>query len=246
MISRHRKSRAQISLARTISKMGIASRSRAEEMILAGRVTVNGRKATDASIWIDPRSDKIMIDGVAAAREQRVYLALHKPAGVVTTRSDERGRETVYDLLPEKFRWVFPIGRLDLETSGLLLLTNDTRFGEKATNPTEKIAKEYVVTLNAPLGEEHAGMFSSGMTLRDGTHLRKAEVSIVSDDRRIFRMTICEGKNRQIRRMCEEPGYSVISLKRISIGSITLGNLAPGKMRPLTDRERRSIFGDAQ
>ena len=236
-----RQGKQQISLARAISKYGLASRTQAAAMIREGRVSINGTSVRSPDVWVDPQKDRIAVDGELLRKQTLVYVAMNKPAGVVTTRSDERGRKTVYDLLPAGHRWLFPIGRLDKETSGLLLLTNDTRFGERLTNPLEKVPKTYRIRVDRLL--EHAGAraMRSGMRLSDGTQLLPAEVSISPAEPDVFTMTIREGKNRQIRRMCETLGYTVLSLKRLSIGPVTLGNLAEGNVRPLTRAERNAV-----
>ncbi|RPH37244.1 rRNA pseudouridine synthase [bacterium] len=241
MISKDRKERTQISLARAISKLGIASRAEARRMIQEGRIEVNGKTVRDPGLWLDLRTDRITRKGRLLKIREKIYLALHKPAGVVTTRSDERGRKTVYDLLPPDSRWVFPVGRLDKESSGLLLLTNDTTFGESVTNPERKVEKKYHVVLDHPLAAPDKQHMEAGMTLPDGTVLSGAMVRPGSGVAE-FEISIREGKNRQIRRMCESLGYEVKRLHRVSIGDIRLGDLQVGKYRSLTPHERASIL----
>ena len=243
MSSRVRQGKNQVTLARALSKLGIASRAQARMLIRQGKISVNRKTVRSPLVWVDPREDRILLAGKTAQKAERVYLALHKPPGFVTTRSDEMGRKTVYHLLPEGLAWVFPVGRLDKESSGLLLLTNDTRFGESVTSPTSKIPKVYVVQFDRPLQEADRMRMESGMTLSDGTRTLTANVSISSNDPATCEITLREGKNRQIRRMGEELGYGVVSLKRVSIGSIRLGNLGEGEVRSLTDAERKGILG---
>lgn len=224
----------QVSLARALSKLGAASRSQARELIEAGRVAVNRRTVRMPDLWIDLRVDRIELDGRPVTKQGFVYIAMNKPSGILTTRSDEKGRKTVYDLLSAGFPSVFPAGRLDKDTSGLLLFTNDTRFGELVTNPCTKLPKTYDVVLNKPLSESDRQMMERGMVLKDGAHLLPAKVIIESKTPARCTMTIQEGKNRQIRRMCEQLGYAVVNLKRLSVGPVRLGDLREGKTRLLT------------
>jgi pseudouridine synthase len=236
-----RTAKSQITLSRALSKFGRASRSRARILIRQGQVTLNGRRITSPEIWVDPRVDKIVVAGEPLRQQARVYLALHKPAGVVTTRSDERGRKTVYDLLPEEQGWLFPVGRLDQDTSGLLLMTNDTQFGERVTSPLSKIPKTYETLLDRPLAVVDKHRMESRFRLSDGETLLPAAVEISPVVERQCTITISEGKNRQIRRMCATLGYKVVALKRISIGPVRLGGLGEGEFRALTEEERKAI-----
>jgi 23S rRNA pseudouridine2605 synthase len=223
-----------VSLARALSKLGFTSRSLAEEMIRKGRVRLDGVVEKNPSRRCDPARDSIVVDGARVRSEATICLALHKPAGLVTTRSDERGRPTVYSLLGEHAKWVFPVGRLDKETSGLLLLTNDHRWGEKLTNPRSKIPKTYLVGLDKPLKPDDAALMRKGMTL-NGVPLLPAGVRTLEGS--MVEMVIREGKNRQIRKMCESLGYAVRSLARTKIGAYTLGSLKPGEVRRLGREE---------
>jgi len=144
----------------------------------------------------------------------------------------------VYDLLPKNLPWLFPVGRLDKETSGLLLLTNDTRFGDRVTNPMDDVPKTYEVVLDRALSENDLRTLESPMQLGDGTQLKPARVLLRSEEKHLYEVTITEGKNRQIRRMFHQLGYKVLALKRVRIGSIELGRLKEGELRPLTQRER--------
>lgn len=233
--------RDRVTLARAISKFGVASRAQARVMIVCGKVAVNGRSVRDPDQWVHPKEDRITIEGTRVRPPARIYLLMHKPPGLTTTRSDERGRRTVYDLLPAGTPWVFPVGRLDRETSGLLLFTNDTRFGESATSPLEKVAKRYVVLLDRAISARDRRVIESGMVLDDGTLLRPAVVEVESENSPRCEITLHEGKNRQIRRMFETLGYEVFSLKRVAIGGISLGDLGEGSTRSLTAVEITSI-----
>lgn len=241
MISKSRTGREQVSLIRAISKFGLASRTQAEGLVRQGCVRVNGRPVRSPSLWLDPRVDRISIDGSPARPAHHVYLALFKPAGYVTTRSDERGRRTVYDLLPADLPHLFPVGRLDKETGGLLLFTNDVRFGETVTSPLHHVPKTYQLSLDVPLAAHHADLWRRGMVLADGTRLRPVLVSPSDSVPQEVSITLSEGKNRQVRRMAEELGYTVVRLVRTAIGEVTLNGLVPGAVRQLTEQEYRSL-----
>ncbi len=240
MVSKHRTSRAQVTLGRALSKLGVSSRAQAGKLLQSGRVAVNGHVIKDAELWIDLRSDRVAVDGVAAMPRVKRYFVMNKPAGVVTSRSDERGRRTVYDLLPADAAGCFPVGRLDRDTSGLLLFTSDTAFGEFITSPATKVPKTYIVALDAPVGTSEIELVERGMTLRNGTRYRPARME-KADRGNVYSITIAEGKNRQIRRMMQEIGRSVIALTRIAIGSIALGSLGEGRVRRLTESELASL-----
>lgn len=242
-----RGSKAHVTLARVLSKFGHASRSVAAGLIRDGRVTVDGRTVTDPGHWLDPRGARITVDGKRlAAVQQHVYLAMHKPAGYVTTRADERGRATVYDLLPEKLPWVFPVGRLDRETSGLLLFTNDQQWGEMISGPDHGVPKTYRVVTDHPIAAEDLRDMEQGMTLSDGTVLLPVRSDRADGDERTFRLTLTEGKNRQVRRMMEQHGYRVVRLERMAIGPILLGGLREGAVRTVTEKEQEALMRMAE
>jgi len=217
-----------ISLTRALSKLGYTSRAQAEQIILAGRVGINGKIMKNPSFRCSLDLDDITIDGQRVIRKEFTYIIMNKPVGIVTTRSDERGRHNVYDILDNVGRWIFPVGRLDKDTSGLLLFTNDNQLGERLTNPKSKVSKTYIVKLKKHISHEHLNLFRQGIIL-DGAKLLPAKVKLLSEKE--IEMTIFEGKNRQIRRMCESLGYKVVSLIRIKIGSLELDNLKPGEWK---------------
>ncbi len=237
------------SLARALSKLGVTSRAQARAWIEAGRVTVNGRLLTDPESRVDLDQDRIVIDGEPTAPAPRAYFMMHKPKGVVTTRSDEHGRRTVYDVLtsaaPEwADAWLFPVGRLDRDSSGLLLLTNDTRWSARVASPEAGIPKTYHVRVLPPITAQDLDRLASGVPLADGPAVPLA-VSVVRRSARgtWIEVTLTEGRNREIRRMCARLGYRVETLVRIRIGGVALGELRPGEVRPLTPSEVRLAAG---
>ncbi len=234
-----RVARRNVSLARAISKLGHSSRTQAAEAIGAGRVRVNGTVVRDPSFRCSMSADTIVVDGRVISKRSPVYIAMHKPSGVVTTRSDEMGRKTVYDVLGDAGRWVFPVGRLDRETSGLLLLTNDTRFGERLTNPASKVRKTYQVGLDKSVSDEDLRRIRAGIRV-DAARYLPAEIRRTGETS--VEMTIVEGKNRQIRRIFEFLGYRVLFLSRRKIGTLSLSSLPSGEWRYLKDSEVRALI----
>ena len=227
-------------LERVLSKAGLGSRTEARSWIGAGRVSVNGRVVQNPDAWVDLERDRVAFDGKSLRSEERTYLLLHKPAGYITTYRDPHGRPTIYDLLPDRERYLFPVGRLDLDTSGLLILTNDTQFAERLTNPEYHVPKTYLVNASRPLIDEELDALRRGIELRDGP-TRPARVTRVSEN--AFEITITEGRNRQVRRMVEALDASVIALERIAIGSIRIGKLPSGGTRALTADEVSILKG---
>lgn len=224
-----------VSLARALSKLGFCSRSQAGRLIEEGRVAVNGKIIRDSSFWCSLDDDEILVDGKRIGKKKFVYIMMNKPPGIVTTRSDERGQKTVYDILGDVGKWVFPVGRLDKESSGLLLLTNDNRLGDVLTNPKTKVPKVYHVKLDKALTDDDRKKMESGLTLNNK---RLLPVRIKSlREKYWYEVTLLEGKNRQIRRMCWNLGYRVEELMRTKIGSLELKNLKAGEWRYLTEKE---------
>jgi 23S rRNA pseudouridine2605 synthase len=221
-----------------LSKAGVCSRTEARSWIHARRVTVNGRAVEDPDLWIDFNRDRIVVDGKPLEVREKVYVLLYKPTGYITTYKDPEGRPTVYDLIPEIDTFVSPVGRLDLDTSGLLVLTNDTQFAERLTNPDHKVAKTYLVKCADLLADEALDKLRSGVELSDGP-TRPAEVKRVRDSGKYTHMEIriSEGRNRQVRRMVEAVGSKVLKLVRVAIGPIEIGALKIGTWRLLTVAE---------
>ncbi len=233
-------SKRAVSLSRALSKLGLCSRSEAEVLVSEGRVSVNGKVVSRPAIRVDLLRDRISVDTKPLARRKEfIYLAMNKPAGIVTTRSDERGRRTVFDLLPREKTFIFPVGRLDMESSGLLIFTNDSQIGERLTNPKSKIQKTYRVAAEGLIAESSLHALRNGMTMDEGWTTLPALVEnvVYKSATTSCDVSIVEGKNRQVRKMFERIGHPVISLERISIGPFQLGSLASGTYRYLTPVE---------
>lgn len=230
-------------LERVLSKAGVGSRTEARKWVGAGRVKVNGRVEGDPNRWIDLERDTVTFDDKPIEKAEQVYLLLHKPAGYLTTYRDPEGRPTIYDLLPDRDRYLFPVGRLDLDTSGLLILTNDTGFAERMTNPDYHVPKTYHVKASRHLREEELERLRNGVELRDGP-TRPAVVERLREPggKTVFAITITEGRNRQVRRMVEALNANVVSLARVSIGPVALGELERGKARELTRDEVTALL----
>jgi 23S rRNA pseudouridine2605 synthase len=233
-------------LARFLAHAGVASRRHAEALIAAGRVQVNGTTITTQGVRIHPEQDRISVDGKPVqARAQHVYVLLHKPAGYLSTVKDPHGRPTVLDLLPSELRklHVYPVGRLDLDTSGLLLLTNDGDFALRLSHPRYETEKHYEVLVRGVPTADALNRLRRGVTiLEDDGRQYKTSPAQVRQFRRFgsdtwLALTIHEGHKRQVRRMLEAVGHHVIQLVRVQLGPLTLQGVPPGKWRYLTDAE---------
>ena len=230
-------------LQKLIARAGVCSRRTAETLLTAGRVTVNG-VAAHLGDKADADTDVIAIDGTAIAfAEPSVYLMLNKPRGYVTTLSDELGRATAAELVADCGTRVFPVGRLDKESEGLLLFTNDGALMQAMTHPSHQVDKTYEVTVTGQL--EGAADRLSAVTELDGEPIVPAQVEIMErrEGQALLRVTIHQGKNRQIRRMCAQVGMQVTRLRRVSEDALTLGDLKPGQWRYLTDAEVAALKG---
>jgi 23S rRNA pseudouridine2605 synthase len=226
-----------VRLNRFLAAAGVGSRRKCDELIAAGRVTINGRVCTNFSAQPSER-DHVKVDRKLVHLERAMTIALHKPAGVVSTRSDPHTRDTVFDLLPPKFPRLFNIGRLDAQSEGLLLLTNDGDLAQQLTHPRFKIEKEYEVTLDRQWQSEHAPKLLRGIFL-DGQRAQIARVQPIGPTR--LRLVLRQGINQQIRRMLYAVGYEVKRLVRVRIGNLRLGGLPRGHWRPVTKAELASL-----
>jgi 23S rRNA pseudouridine2605 synthase len=229
-------------LDRVISKFGLGSRTEARSWIGAGRIMVNGKKIQTPDFWVDPETDKVTLDGRPITASQKHFLLLYKPKGYLTTYKDPEGRPTIYDLLGGVKDFVFPVGRLDQDTTGLLLLTNDGSFADHITSPESKVPKTYLVKSSQLLQESQLDQLRQGVTLSDGP-TAPALVRRVRDSQKytFFEITITEGRNRQVRRMVEALEAKVLKLVRVRIGPIEIAGLEIGKYRALTELEIRTL-----
>lgn len=234
-------------LQKILSAYGVASRRRAEELIAAGKVKVNGHPASLGD-KADPVHDTITVAGkklknIGEKPQEYTYVLLNKPRGVVTTLADEQGRRCVADLVSDAGVRLYPVGRLDRDSEGLLLLTNDGEFANAISHPRHHVPKTYRVTVRAAVTEEQLAHLQNGIVL-DGRKTAPAEVTVMvkEPERTVLQMTIHEGRNRQIRRMCESLGLEVMRLKRVAVATVKLGGVAVGKWRYLEGREVKALL----
>lgn len=225
-----------------MSKAGLGSRTEARGWIGAGRVRVNGKVVQTPDHWVDMDRDRVTLDGKPVRPAKKIYLLLYKPKGYLTTYTDPHGRPTVYDLVRDAGVWLVPVGRLDLDTTGLLLMTNDTDFAERLTNPDYKVPKTYEAKCAGLLDDEQIARLRAGVELSDGP-TRPALVDRLRDSGKYthLRIVLGEGRNRQVRRMVEAIGSKVLKLTRVAIGAVRIGELQIGKWRHLTAAELRSL-----
>ena len=230
--------------------MGYCSRSRAAVLIRAGRVTLNERIVRDPERPVRMPQDRIEVDGSPLDRQPAIYLIMNKPRGVVTTASDEKGRETIYDLLETGLPWVGPVGRLDKASEGMLLLTNDSKWAAKITEPASHLDKKYHVQVDRVADDDLVAKVTRGCGAEgglfggdSGEHLRAKAARLLrhGDKNSWLEITLDEGKNRQIRRLIEAQGVRVLRLVRVSIGPLKLGDLKKGSVRRLTAEEKEEI-----
>lgn len=232
-----------VRLQKVLAQAGVASRRASEELITAGRVRVNDRVVTVLGTRVDPTSDRIEVDGERIdVRDEQIVLAMNKPAGYVTTAKDELGRQTVMDLVPDP-RGIFPVGRLDKDTTGLLLLTNDGELGNRLAHPRRQIERVYLAEVNGVPDRETLKLLRKGVVLEDGL-ARVTQVAIVDQQpgRAHLELTLTEGRNREVRRLLETVGHPVRYLGRTRFGPIRLGDLPLGKTRFLSRTEIGSLL----
>lgn len=236
-----------VPLERALSKLGLASRSEARELICAGRVKVDGEVAADPLREVVPERIRVEIDGRPARRAEPLTVLLHKPRGVVTTRSDPEGRPTVYSCLEGMETHVIPVGRLDAATTGLLLLTNDTRFADWLTDPRNEVPRVYVVTVRGELSDGTARRLEEGVE-ESGERLGARAVQVRKRSRRETHLIVelIAGRNREIRRMLAAVGHEVTRLKRVSFGGLELGDLEPGRWRVVPPEELARAFPERE
>ncbi|MDY2861720.1 MAG: pseudouridine synthase [Oscillospiraceae bacterium] len=237
-------------IQKVLADMGLCSRRQAEQIILEGRVKLNGHpvKLGDK---MDMHEDVLSVDGRTIRppkKKEYKYYMLHKPRGYITTSSDDRGRKTVMELIKDIPERVYPVGRLDKDSEGLLLFTNDGALANALTHPSHQVAKMYRVTVHPAATKEQVVALANGVVLDDGTKTLPAIIRVVAEDedRTVMEMSIKEGKNRQIRRMCRAVGLDVARLSRKSVGAVKLGMLAPGKYRELKPSEILALEAAAE
>jgi 23S rRNA pseudouridine2605 synthase len=230
-------------IQKILAQMGVASRRKAEELIIEGRVTVNG-KAAVLGMKADPAKDHIKVDGRLLTRpEPKVYLMFNKPVGVVTSLYDPEGRPTVKDFLKGIKYMVFPVGRLDYDSEGLILITNDGEFAHSILHPSKKVSKTYVAKVKGIIDEDSIEKLRHGVRLEDGlTAPAKAKRIRHTESNSWVEITIYEGRKRQVRRMLDKVGHPVIRLRRIAINGLKLGDLKPGEMKRLTQEEIKRLM----
>lgn len=229
--------------ARALSKLGFCSRNQAFSLIRAGRVRLNGRPIRDPEKPVRLGKDRIEVEGKQVNPAGKVYLMLNKPRGLVTTRHDEKGRKTIYSLLPGREDWLAPVGRLDMASEGLLLLTNDSAWSARIASPEAHIEKTYHVQIGAIAGKELVDRLQKGVRTTEGDFLavKRARILRLGKKNSWLEIVLDEGKNRHIRRMLSELDIEVLRLLRVAIGTVGLGDLPKGKARPLTDEEKKAL-----
>lgn len=228
-----------MTLDRVLSRLGWASRTESRQMVVAGRMRVNGRVVRDPDVWVTPGRDTFMLDGRKLKPARKRYLLFYKPKGVITSHGDPAGRDTIYKYLGDENKWVAPVGRLDKDTSGLLLLSNDTDFAEFITSPESAIPKTYLVKLNSLMTEEVIAQLRAGVEMKRGDFARPFSVRRREDRGKYtwLEVVLTEGKNREVRRMMEAVGFTVLKLVRTQIGTLALEGLEVGKWRELAPTE---------
>ncbi len=229
------KPKSSITLDRVLSRFGHASRTGSREMILAGRMKVNGRIVRDPDCWVQPEKDIFHFDGKRLTPARKLYLLFYKPKGVITSHGDPGERETIYAYLQDVKGWVSPVGRLDKDTSGLLLVTNDTEFADFVTNPESRVPKTYLAKMNGLMDDAAIARLAAGVEMKRGDFARPESVRRTEDRGKYtwLEIVLTEGKNREVRRMIEAVGFKVLKLVRTRIGPLTLEGLEVGKWREL-------------
>jgi len=232
-----------VRLQKFLADAGVASRRACEQMIVEGRVRVNGDAIRQLGSKIDPQHDKVTLDGKAVRTKRKLYLALHKPRGCVCSRKDEHGRPTIFDLLPKEWQNLYSVGRLDFASEGLLFLTNDGEFALRLTHPRYGVRKKYLATIEGRMEDGLLKQFERGVW-HDDEKLKAERARVVSSGgpQRVVELELAEGKNREVRRMFESQGLTVKRLVRTQIGKIKLAELKTGRWRTLTPTEIKTLL----
>ncbi len=235
--------KSKMTLDRVASRFGVASRADSRKAIVAGRMKVNGRTVRDPDIWVSPDTDTFLLDGQKLKPARKRYLLFYKPKGVITSHGDPAGRDTIYKYLGDDNKWVSPVGRLDKDTSGLLLLTNDTKFADFITSPESEVPKTYLVKASGLLSDQVIAQLSAGVEMKRGDVAHPLSVARREDRGKYtwLDVVLTEGKNREVRRMMEAVGFVVLKLVRTRIGPLTLEGLQVGKWRELNSDEMSGL-----
>ena len=231
----------KIRLQKYLSQAGVASRREAEKWIAQGRISVNNRIVIEQGTGVNPEKDKVEADGRLVTPQKNTYIILHKPSGYLCSMKDDFGRPLVTDLIGDIPQRIYHVGRLDLDSEGLLIMTNDGSFGQLLTHPGHQVDKSYWVNLRYPLDNQSVEKLSQGVELDDGFLTSPARIRIISRDRRQVEIIIREGKKRQVKRMLRSVGNRVTYLKRVAVGPVQLGDLPRGKWRELTPGEIQAL-----
>ena len=232
-----------VRLQKFLAEAGVASRRASEQLILAGRVTVNGKTVTELGSKVDPLHDKVEADNLRVTLKRKHYIALNKPRGYLCTRKDDQKRETVHDLLPKEWANLYTVGRLDFDSEGLIFLTNDGDFSLCLTHPRYGVRKKYLALIEGRVEEKMLSQFTRGVESKgEILKVQRAKLLSASNRRSEVELELAEGKNREVRRLFESQGLVVMRLARVQIGKIKLGELKPGKWRTLTESEIKSLI----
>jgi len=233
-----------VRLQKFLAEAGIASRRASEQIITAGRVTVNGAVASELGVKVEPGRDRVAVDGRVVKAKRKLYIALHKPPGYVCTRANSQARDKIGDLLPKEWTELFSVGRLDCQSEGLIFLTNDGEFCLKLTHPRYRMARTYVALVEGRVTPEMARHFTAGVW-SEGEKLqaRRARLISANNSTSVVELELTEGKNREVRRLLASQRLTVRRLQRVRIGPIKLGELPPGRWRTLTEPEIKSLLG---
>lgn len=234
-----------VRLQKYLAEAGIASRRASEQIIRAGRVKVNGTTVREMGTKIDPSRDTVLVDGTTVKTKRKIYLALNKPVGYISSRRDPEGRQTITALLPKEWANLYTVGRLDYNTEGLIFLTNDGQFALRLTHPRYGVRKKYQAIVEGQIEPEAVARLTRGV-LHEGDRLKAERARILKANRTqsVVELELAEGKNREARRLFESQGLTVTGLKRIQIGPIKLGELPKGRWRALTPNEVRALTPD--
>jgi 23S rRNA pseudouridine2605 synthase len=234
-----------VRLQRYLAEAGVASRRASEQIILAGRVAVDGHKVSELGVKVDPDHARVTVDGKQVRPKRKIYVALNKPVRMVCSHQDEFDRPTIYDLLPNEWRHLHSVGRLDYNSEGLIFLANDGEFSLRLTHPRYGVRKKYIATIEGRFEKANLARLTEGVW-HEGEKLQAARARLVSasQSRSVLELELTEGKNREVRRLFETLGQVVNRLQRVQIGKIKLGELKPGKWRTLTESEIKSLLGE--